>query len=451
MARRTTQWVYDVVKELLPMSSGVYSADLGPDPRDVDLAAKAFGPNRPRLAYLKQKYDPQNVLAYTCPLPKVPTTPKLIVLVTGEHGAGKDYCADAWTSVFNSSTHQGHTARTVSISDATKRKYAKITGADCSRLIEDRNYKEKHRASLTAFFENQLHLRPQIAEEHFIKVVNDAEGVNVLFITGMRDEAPLLPSHTCKETQRARRGVLEDDDDDSNDTVTNEYQDSKSCPSLIFPNDGFGKDAAIKFAELHLLPLFDDDLLQLKRSIRLVHDSPRPGFAFRDVLGICQQPAERNLCTSLLRKSFKGDWKKVDVIVGCETGGLVLGLLLATHLDMPFAMIRKAGKRPDPKIAVTKFLSYVSSSVAEEPIEEAIEMDGGLVSKGDRVVVVDDVLSSGETLCAVIQLLGEAGIGTEEMDVLVVAEFPAHRGRNLLRQRGFGGVHVQSLLVFGGE
>ena len=78
-------------------------------------------------------------------------------------------------------------------------------------------------------------------------------------------------------------------------------------------------------------------------------------------------------------------------------------------------------------------------------------MDVALVSKRDRVVVVDDVLSTGETLCAVLQLLGEAGIGTEKMNVLVVAEFPAHRGRNLLRQRGFGGVNVQSLLVFGGE
>ncbi|CAK1356880.1 Adenine phosphoribosyltransferase [Cercospora beticola] len=465
IARCTTQWVYDVAKGLLPISSGIYSADLGPDLRDADLAVKALGPNRPRLAHLKQKYDPENVLAYTCPLPKVPGTPKLIVLVTGEHGAGKDYSAAVWVSVFGSSTHKGLTARTVSISNATKREYAEVASADYNRLLEDRKYKEQHRGSLTAFFENQLHLRPQLAEEHFMKVVSDAEGVDVLFITGMRDEAPVaafshLVSHSrllevkvkaSKETQRARRGFLEDDDDDSNDTATDEDQGSNSCPNLVFTNDGLGKDAAIKFAEIHLLPIFDDDLLQLRRSIRLVHDSPRPGFAFRDVLGICQQSPERDLCTTLLQKHFNGDRKKVDLIAGCETGGLVLGLLLATHLNMPFAMIRKDGERPDPKIAVTKSLSYVSSSATENPMAENIEMDVGLVSKGDRVVVVDDVLSTGETLCAVLQLLAEAGIDTEKMNVLVVAEFPAHRGRNLLRQRGFGGVNVQSLLVFGGE
>jgi FAD binding domain len=52
-ARAAARWVYDIARDLLPMSSGTYGADLGPDPRDTALAAKAFGPNRPRLARLK--------------------------------------------------------------------------------------------------------------------------------------------------------------------------------------------------------------------------------------------------------------------------------------------------------------------------------------------------------------------------------------------------------------
>ena len=82
------QWVYNVAKDLLPLSSGAYAADLGPDPRDAALAAKAFGPNRPRLARLKHSLDPRNVLAYACPLSKAPIEQKLIILVTGESGAG---------------------------------------------------------------------------------------------------------------------------------------------------------------------------------------------------------------------------------------------------------------------------------------------------------------------------------------------------------------------------
>jgi adenine/guanine phosphoribosyltransferase-like PRPP-binding protein len=66
------------------------------------------------------------------------------------------------------------------------------------------------------------------------------------------------------------------------------------------------------------------------------------------------------------------------------------------------------------------------------------------------VVVVDDVFSTGETLCAVLELLHEAGINAEDVSIMVVAEFPIHRGRELLRQRGFGRISIQSLLVFGG-
>ena len=66
------------------------------------------------------------------------------------------------------------------------------------------------------------------------------------------------------------------------------------------------------------------------------------------------------------------------------------------------------------------------------------------------MVVVDDVLSTGETLCAVLKLLDEAGSSLEDVVVMVVAEFPVHRGRELLRQRGFGRVNIQNPLVFGG-
>ena len=77
-------------------------------------------------------------------------------------------------------------------------------------------------------------------------------------------------------------------------------------------------------------------------------------------------------------------------------------------------------------------------------------MDRDVVPRGASVVVLDDVLATGETLCAVLRLLDEAGISAEDVSVMVVAEFPIHRGRELLRQRGFGRVNIQSLLVFGG-
>ena len=73
------------------------------------------------------------------------------------------------------------------------------------------------------------------------------------------------------------------------------------------------------------------------------------------------------------------------------------------------------------------------------------------VPRGASVVVVDDVLATGKTLCAVLQLLDKAGISVEDISIMTVAEFPIHRGRELLRRRGFGRVNIQSLLVFGGD
>jgi hypothetical protein len=193
VAQSAVRWVYGVVGDLLPVCSGVYGADLGPDPRDAVLATKAFGLNGVRLARLKRVMDPHNVLAYACPLPKAPI-PKLVILVTGDSCAGKDYCGDVWVSVFNSHTQQrtleqttnpsGHTfhsvpmARVVSISDVTKREYAKATpGVDVSRLLGERSYKEKHRPALTNFFEEQVRRRPRLPEEHFLCVVNSAVSI----------------------------------------------------------------------------------------------------------------------------------------------------------------------------------------------------------------------------------------------------------------------------------
>lgn len=77
-------------------------------------------------------------------------------------------------------------------------------------------------------------------------------------------------------------------------------------------------------------------------------------------------------------------------------------------------------------------------------------MEQDAVRPGSSVVVVDDVLSTGSTLCAILQLLVTAGISVENVIVIIVAEFPLHRGRGHLRQRGFGKVNIRSLLVFGG-
>ncbi|PYH83047.1 phosphoribosyl transferase domain protein [Aspergillus uvarum CBS 121591] len=449
------KWVYDVTKDLLPLSSGCYSTDLGPNPRDSALAAKAFGLNRLRLAHIKHSSDPHNVLPYACPLPKAPQH-KLIILVTGESCAGKDYCARIWASVF---TYGSFRVRTVSISDATKRAYAAATGADLNLLLSDRAYKEQHRPALTEFFQGQARVRPQLPEERFLDVVYGAVDVDVLLITGMRDQAPvaafshLLPGtrlidvrvEASEEIRLSRRGCQGSQPERQDQTAALEY-----CANLIFENDTPGDAAVRGFGEQHLLPLVDVDLQRLANMVRTVHDFPRPAIKFRHVLGISQQPSGIALCTSLLQSHFTGDWAKIDAIACCEAGSFVYASPLAMQVAAPLALIREGGKLPLPTFSVPKIASHISSLAPSDSGEKWLEIEEGLIPEGASVVVVDDVLATGRTLCAVLNLLVEAGIRAEDVRVMVVAEFPVHRGRELLRQRGYGNINIQSLLVFDG-
>jgi adenine/guanine phosphoribosyltransferase-like PRPP-binding protein len=129
---------------------------------------------------------------------------------------------------------------------------------------------------------------------------------------------------------------------------------------------------------------------------------------------------------------------------------LVYASALASRVDVPLVLIREAGKLPPPTVSVIKPSSHISSLASNDSKEKRIEMERDVVPRGGSVVVVDDVLSTGETLCTVLHLLDEAGVGAEDVSIMAVAEFSVHRGRELLRRRGFGRINIQSLLVFGG-
>lgn len=453
VAQAAVRWVYSVAEKLLPLSAGAYGADLGADPRDVSLATKAFGPNLPRLARLKRLFDPFNVLAYACPFPGPLISQKLIILVTGESCAGKDHCAAIWAQTFRD---QGFRTSVVSISEATKREYSDaVTGVCLNRLLTDRGYKEEHRSAMTAFFENQERQRPHLREEHFMNVVYETDGIDVLFVTGMRDAAPVedfsyrVPDSRLLEVRirasNATRTSRGGDTDWPGDSTLNEN------PSLVFNNENAGQqgvDAAKAFAEEHLLPLVHDDLCRLAHMVRRVPDFPHQDTEFRHVLGVTQQAGGLALSTTLLQTQFFGNWQDVGAIACCEAGGFIFASSLASRVDVPLALIRDAGKLPPPTSSVPKAFSYISGAKSQQ--DKRIEMEKGAIPQAGSVVVVDDVLSSGRTLCAVLELLEKSGVESERISVIVIAEFPLHRARKLLLERGYGKIRVQSLLVFAG-
>ncbi|KAJ5096687.1 phosphoribosyl transferase domain protein [Penicillium angulare] len=454
------EWTYRVTAALLPFSDGVYSADLGPDPRDTMLALRSFGSNLPRLAYLKHKFDPLNLLAHTCPIQKPWTGPRLIILVSGHSCAGKDYCADVWKAVLAADNASTISIRKVSISDKTKKDYALACGANWRRLVEDRVYKEQHRADLTKFFEFQVWRRPQLPEEHFLEAVKDSVNVDVLIITGMRDRSllptlsPLVPGSRLLDIRVTRS---KDDPFDTRaasertprcaESVHAKETSIHSCPSLVFENDLRGISKARQFAQDSIRPLLSQDLLKLAAMIPSVSNFPHFGIDFQHVLHISQCPEGLSLCTSLMEAQFAGSWSQVHSIICCEVGSLVFASSLASSVKIPLVLIRQAGKLPPPVVSVKKPKSHISSCDLEE---SRLEMDPRLVSSNAPVVIVDDVLATGKTLCATIELLRKAHVPTENISVIVIAEFPIHRGREMLHQREYGDIRVQSLLYFEG-
>ncbi|KAI1363811.1 hypothetical protein F5Y08DRAFT_354108 [Xylaria arbuscula] len=462
-ADAAVNWVYKVVEVLLPRSIGVYSADLGPDPRDVVLATRAFGQNLPQLRRLKHKLDPHNILAYACPL-RALTEPKVIFMVTGDNCVGKDFCAIIWRlRVWWKNYHSRLRVETTSISNETKRAYAKASDADIKLLLHDRDYKELHRARLTAFFHDQLKQNPRLREEQFQNVVRNASNADVLFVTGLRDEAPVATlSHLAansrifdirievnENTRRRRRGGEKIVDD----SIINGHSCSASLsyrPDFIFHNNVDEIIAVSTFGRRYLFPLLDKNLEQLGNMIRLVPNFPRQGVDFRHVLDISQQPGGLALCTFLLQKWYTDDWDKVGAVVCCEAGGFIYASALALTVDKPLALIREAGKLPPPTVSIAKPLSHISSSSPHNSKVNDIEIGEDVVPKGVPLVIVDDVLATGETLCAVLELLVKSGVDVEHVTVMTIAEFPYHRGRYLLHERGFGRAKVQSLVVYGG-
>jgi adenine/guanine phosphoribosyltransferase-like PRPP-binding protein len=219
--------------------------------------------------------------------------------------------------------------------------------------------------------------------------------------------------------------------------------------SLIFDNNTTRNKAAKRFAKHYLLLFVYKDLQQLANIVCQVPDFLYPGIEFCYILGISQQPGRLALCTSLLQTHFTGDWAKVDTVVCCKVGGFVYTSVLALQVNVSLVLICEAGKFSSSTVSVIKPLSYILSLTSNNLKERWIKMEQNVVSRGTSVVVVDNVLSTEKTLCTVLQLLDKASISTEDVSIMVIAEFLVHCGWELLHQCRFDRINIQSLLVFG--
>src|SRR6478672_4196199 len=141
----------------------------------------------------------------------------------------------------------------------------------------------------------------------------------------------------------------------------------------------------------------------LKKLIRDIPDFPKPGILFRDITPLLADPSGLALSVELLANPFRG--KNIDLVVGAESRGFIFGTAVACCLSAGFVVVRKPGKLPHRKVAMTYDLEYG---------QDTLEMHADAIVRGQRVVVVDDLLATGGTMkacCDLVRKLGGTLVG----------------------------------------
>lgn len=170
--------------------------------------------------------------------------------------------------------------------------------------------------------------------------------------------------------------------------------------------------------------------MNYKDYIADIQDFPQKGILFRDITPLMADgTAFKNACEELVAfaKSVKA-----DVIVGPESRGFIFGCPVAYALQIGFVPVRKPGKLPRETVSVSYDLEYGSN-------ELHIHKDG--IKKGQKVLIVDDLLATGGTVDATIQILRE--LGADVVGCAFLIELTDLKGRELLQD-----VEIFSLMSY---
>jgi adenine phosphoribosyltransferase len=168
----------------------------------------------------------------------------------------------------------------------------------------------------------------------------------------------------------------------------------------------------------------------LRARVRDVQDFPKPGILFRDLTPLMGDGAAMRQAVDMLAEAAVRH--RPELIVAIESRGFIFGAPVAASLNIGFVPVRKPGKLPHEIRRRSYDLEYGT---------DALEMHADAVVKGARVVIVDDLLATGGTAAATIELVRE--IGGNVVGAVFVVELALLRARERLR-----GVPVESLLTY---
>lgn len=175
--------------------------------------------------------------------------------------------------------------------------------------------------------------------------------------------------------------------------------------------------------------------MDLRHAIRTIPDYPKPGIMFRDITTLLGDAVAFRRTVDQLVAPWAGG--KIDKIAGIEARGFILGGAVAHQLSAGFVPIRKRGKLPHTTVRIAYSLEY--------GIDE-MEVHEDAVPVGEKVIVVDDLIATGGTACAAVQLL--RNIGAEVVAACFIVDLPDLGGADKLREMG---VDVRTLVSFEGH
>ncbi|XP_011622135.1 adenine phosphoribosyltransferase 3 isoform X1 [Amborella trichopoda] len=181
-------------------------------------------------------------------------------------------------------------------------------------------------------------------------------------------------------------------------------------------------------------------------SIRVVPNFPKPGIMFQDITTLLLDPQAFKNTVDLFVERYKG--KNISVVAGIEARGFIFGPPIALEIGAKFVPLRKPRKLP----GVLPFQALIFSIFTHLPIlhgkhpkegeviseeyvleygRDCLEMHIGAVQQGDRALVVDDLVATGGTLCAAINLLER--VGADVVECACVIGLPELKGRERLK------------------
>ncbi len=166
--------------------------------------------------------------------------------------------------------------------------------------------------------------------------------------------------------------------------------------------------------------------------IRTIPDYPKPGIQFRDITTLLADPDAYRETIDQLAAPYQD--ARIDRVVGIEARGFILGGALADRLRAGFVPVRKKGKLPHETLRVAYALEYGT---------DEIEIHRDAVAHGERVLLVDDLIATGGTALAAVQLLET--LGATIVAAAFVIDLPELGGGEKLRARG---IAMHTLLSF---